>query len=921
MPQARPVPAYPDAQVEELSKRLENARARRNKLRNAGIGADEVDREILELRRQLREGGQLRPGDALGDGRYLLVRAVGRGGFATVWEAYDRAEEQRVAIKVLHANLAGDPVRRERFFRGAQAMRKLVHSAVVCVLEPRGEDGGFFYFVMEFVPGGNLREVVLERRLKNEDMLPIILQIGDALALAHARGMIHRDIKPANILLGERGDAKLTDFDLVGTHDTTGGTRTGALGTVVYAAPECLDRPQEATARADVYGLGMTAIFCLSGRELSMATFRNPEPTIATLDCSAQIRTVLQRAVSWEPNERFADASALMVELRHASRLPDRAKKVSGGLVDSSTAARPARTGDPPALVPALTIVSHPFSHRVGERFVLDAVAAGREVSLSRNAPDFVRPGRVSGVPLDDPFVSQQPIRFVPGRDGGVQMRVGRSGTPVFAGSLVTHGATFSQDELVHGVPLELAARVVLLLHVVDRTVGEDVADPLGMVGGSAGIRRVRVAVGRVADLAVPVLIRGEPGTGKELVARAIHDRSLVRSGGPFVGVNMRAISREILAVELFQAAHGGTLFLDEIDQAPPEVQVMLLRVLETGGFYPVGGGAAVPIQVRLIAATAANLEEQSQRGQFEAALLRRLAGFEVRIPPLRERREDIGLLFYHFAREELAALGKGQWLSPQDPYVRPWLPAHVAGQLVRYAWPGNIRELRNVTRQLVIESRGLPQLRLDPRLADQLGAVPRPSESEPLQPPSDPAIEVRRKPSDVTEDELQEALRFCAWDLKAAADRLRIPRPSIHDLIERSPDIRNAGDIGADEIVQCFDACAGDLDAMVARLQVSRRGLLRRLRELGLEARPTRIPAMRMQRQPFKPTHIATGTHGLTGLPFRVPVMVVGDGAFAEAEWNQDKASADITRDLSRNQWCHRGGDKLVMLTLIALA
>src|SRR5205814_2081936 len=130
----KPVPLYLDAEVEALSKRLENARSRKKRLCDSGIKADDLDREILELRRQLREGGQLRAGDALSDGRYLLVRVVGRGGFAVVWEAFDCAEQQRVAIKVLHLNLAGDPLRRERFFRGAHAMMKLVHPAVVRVL-------------------------------------------------------------------------------------------------------------------------------------------------------------------------------------------------------------------------------------------------------------------------------------------------------------------------------------------------------------------------------------------------------------------------------------------------------------------------------------------------------------------------------------------------------------------------------------------------------------------------------------------------------------------------------------------------------------------------------------------------------------------------------------------------------------------
>jgi serine/threonine protein kinase len=367
----RPIRAYPDVEVEQLSKRVDDARVRKDKLRDVGV-VDHVDREILELRRQLREGGRLLAGDTLGDGRYLLVRFVGRGGFAVVWEAHDSAAQQRVAIKVLHPNLGGDPLRREHFFRGAQAMMKLVHPAVVRVLEPTGEDGGVYYFVMEFVPGGNLREAVLAQHVNGEEILPLVLQVGDALALAHKRGMVHRDVKPANILLDEHGSARLTDFDLVSAQDTTGGTRASALEVVVYTAPECLEKPQEATARADVYGLGMTAIFCLSGRELSLATFRNPEPTIARLKCASRVRNVLRQAVAWEPDKRFVDASAMVAELRNAWNLaPERKKQprtvttgrgrwwmYAGAGVTAATAAAMALVVVPPP-PPALALNIH----------------------------------------------------------------------------------------------------------------------------------------------------------------------------------------------------------------------------------------------------------------------------------------------------------------------------------------------------------------------------------------------------------------------------------------------------------------------------------------------------------------------------------------------------------------------------------
>ncbi len=518
--------------------------------------------------------------------------------------------------------------------------------------------------------------------------------------------------------------------------------------------------------------------------------------------------------------------------------------------------------GDASRLAVALTIVSHPALGRAGERVVLPL--AGGAVGVSRNAPDFAWPGRAFGAPLGDPFLGRKPLRFAAGSPGSVLLQVDAGSTPVIAGAPVTASAEFAAEHLAQGVPLELAERVVVLLHRIDLEVA-DTADPMGMVGTSAAIRRVRGAIERVADLAVPVLIRGETGTGKELVARAIHDRS-PRRGGPFVSVNLGAIPRELAAAELFgavrgaftgatrdrdglfRAAHGGTLFLDEVGEAPPEVQVMLLRVLETGELYAVGGDRPVAIQVRLIAATDADLEDGIRDGRFKAPLLHRLAGYEVRLPPLRERREDIGILLHHFAREELAAVGELDRLSPADPYAAPWLPAPLAARLVRHAWPGNVRQLRNVVRQLVIDSRGLPQLRLDPRLAEDLAAPPdlatavAPPAPVPQLPAGAPSPRStgapRRKPAEVTEAELMEALHACTWDLKAVADRLRIPRPSVYALIDRCPGIRTAGDLGADEIARCFRDCGGDLDAMVARLQVSKRALARRVKELGLTPR-----------------------------------------------------------------------------------
>ncbi|HRI69597.1 MAG TPA: serine/threonine-protein kinase, partial [Polyangium sp.] len=309
-PQDRPsqIPHYLDAQTQAVAVELEAAITRRERLRQAQADTKQVDREILTLRRQLREGGVLRAGDSLGDGRYLLLEQVGRGGFAHVWRARDRQTGTDVAIKVLRSDLAHEPQRRERFFRGARIMAELEHPAVVRVLEQKGEDGGYHYFVMEFVPGGDLRQAVLRGDVLRNAGLFMVLEVGTALAKAHERGVIHRDVKPANILLHADGSPRLTDFDLVAAVDTTGGTRSGALGTFVYAAPECMHHPQDADPRVDVYGLAMTAVFVLYGRELPLDVVRDAESFILQLEGSETVKKAMIRATSWEPSKRHQDA-------------------------------------------------------------------------------------------------------------------------------------------------------------------------------------------------------------------------------------------------------------------------------------------------------------------------------------------------------------------------------------------------------------------------------------------------------------------------------------------------------------------------------------------------------------------------------------------------------------------------------------
>lgn len=282
--------------------KLEDACARRRRVRDTGVDHTSLDAEIRDLKTKIREGGQLRQGDILGE-RYTLLQYIGHGGFANVWEAEDRKERRRVALKVLHPNLAGDPEKTQRFQRGAWAMAALKHDAVVRILDERVEDGGYYCFAMELMRGGTLQKAILDKTLPPERIFPLVLRVCDALVEAHSHRFVHRDVKPANVLLDEEGSPRLTDFDLVIAEGTSNQTRSGQMGTFLFAAPELQERPQDADVRADVYSMGMTALFCLHG---GLPLLRALDRTLDKLP-GQRVADVLRKAVAQRPEDRYRD--------------------------------------------------------------------------------------------------------------------------------------------------------------------------------------------------------------------------------------------------------------------------------------------------------------------------------------------------------------------------------------------------------------------------------------------------------------------------------------------------------------------------------------------------------------------------------------------------------------------------------------
>ncbi|MEM7357009.1 MAG: sigma 54-interacting transcriptional regulator, partial [Acidobacteriota bacterium] len=380
--------------------------------------------------------------------------------------------------------------------------------------------------------------------------------------------------------------------------------------------------------------------------------------------------------------------------------------------VESASRAPAARFG-----LPALTLLFHPDATRTGERITLPDLTSRGTVELSRLTPEFSAPGKTRKRPLADRRLSRRPLRLQPGRaTGAVLLDPGSTPTSVYLGEeLLRDAIELTHDEIEHGVILRLANRVVLLLHFVDPLAQRDLPD-YGLIGASDALTQVRQDIRQVADLDVPVLVRGETGTGKELVAQAIH-RASPRVDRPYVTVSMAAIPPTLAAAELFGAvkgaftgadrhrqgyfrrAAGGTLFLDEIGETPEELQVLLLRCLESSEIQPVGADRTEKVDVRLITATDLDLEEAVAARRFRAPLLHRLNGYEITVPPLRQRRDDFGRLFFHFLRRELDAIGQAARLDLPQSGQKPWMSAALCARLAAFDWPGNVRQLRNVAR------------------------------------------------------------------------------------------------------------------------------------------------------------------------------------------------------------------------------
>ena len=324
------------------------------------------------------------------------------------------------------------------------------------------------------------------------------------------------------------------------------------------------------------------------------------------------------------------------------------------------------------------------------------------------------------------------------------------------------------------------------------------------MIGEAPCLAQLRTQIDRVASRDVTVLMHGESGVGKELVAQAIHERSM-RAAHPLVAVNCGAITEGIQGSELFghekgafsgavarhigvfERANKGTLFLDEVAELSISLQVALLRVLQQRKFIRVGGREEVSTDIRVIAASHRSLPEAVSQGQFREDLYFRLAVFEMEIPPLRERGDDILLLSRQFLKEQ----------STHEKIPLPQMSPEFSAALMRWHWPGNIRELQNVVSSALIQCTGrvLEPQHLPSRVQAALAARITPAPNTP--PPNgelsetplasdDPSEPAPRRLDDIKRIEIEAALRRNGQNRSNACRELGIPRTTFYRLLKR---------------------------------------------------------------------------------------------------------------------------------------
>ncbi|MAK71018.1 MAG: transcriptional regulator [Idiomarina sp.] len=485
--------------------------------------------------------------------------------------------------------------------------------------------------------------------------------------------------------------------------------------------------------------------------------------------------------------------------------------------------------------VPTLIIALHPDLERVGETAPLLGMVTDERDYVSRNRPDFSKNGH-AGKPLNDPHLSRSPVIIQKDNDDVYRIRGHSTSTRVrIEGRAQQSEYLLSQSDISSGVTITLSNKVVLLLKLLPLQDSRLKKDAL-LKGISPDIHALTGKLEHIAQLDIPVIIRGATGSGKEQAAYKIH-RDSSRCDKPFVVVNLAAIHDVVAEEELFgvsrsgqtspgyfSQAEGGTLVLEDLEDASEVVISSLFAALASGSYVAVNGDQQQPVTCRIIATSIYDACPCSH-GSKLWQLTNLLAAYQVFLAPLGDRLEDVSILFLHFVKQQW------QKIYPGRPFELRIPPAIIA-RILSFNWPGNVRQLRNVARQAVIDSREQESLQLDQQLLSIL--KPKPN----LRDVTDTVKHNGngRKPNTIGREELTEALQKNRFELQATARELSISRASVYQLIQRFDGLRTAQDLAEQELKSCYEKYRGDTEQMMWELQVSQVGMRRRLKAMGYD-------------------------------------------------------------------------------------
>ncbi|PYP83269.1 MAG: hypothetical protein DMF61_23750 [Blastocatellia bacterium AA13] len=703
---------------------------------------------------------------------YELLEFLGAGAMGEAHKALDLRLGREVAIKfVTSAAVIINSDR--RLIEEARAAARVNHPNIATVYDLNQENGKL-YIVMEYVEGRSLSTRLEEGPLSLEEAIDISIRIADALNAAHASGLIHCDLKPANVMLCRTGIkvldfglAKLTSIEdkgrlcdeghelvLSNSADTTSleseSEGDGVTGTLAYMSPEQL-RAASLDARTDLFSAGVLIYEMVAGRRPFEADRK---------------RGLIGSILNGEPPPMSAFREDTPLELERIVRK-------------------------------ALALEEYSLS-----RSVLSSVLRNGEALLLEDAsqdPSFSQEASVIQLQLKS--VLAVPLVFKQRPVGAIYIENS------------TQAAAFDESDRLL---LELASRLaVFYLHQArllpvelgrsSRIFFDSSKASREIVGRDPAIGKLLEKVSRLADSMATVLIEGESGSGKELVARALHYQSS-RADRPFVAINCAAIPDSLFESELFgyekgaftgalerragrlEQANGGTLFLDEVNELAYPLQAKLLRFLQSNEFDRLGGKESTRVDVRVVAAASKNLKSLSEEGRFQDALFYRLNVVPLRLPPLRERKSDIPLLVDWFLEKFARVYGVTLRCDPE-----------VYDCLIEYSFPGNVRELENIIHRLVALAEH-DSIRLGDLPAEVLGV-----ETQRVSVARDPYERLLKRPLKDLEDLrnrkeavdrifsererelIDRVINECGGSITRAAQQLGVHRITLHKMLNRT--------------------------------------------------------------------------------------------------------------------------------------